>query len=81
MRTIIGSSGGDCVLMIVFQIYGSKAGLFESNFYWVGQCDPPLPPSTLVLEEELTQYQYNLIQFSSNQSKIILSLKTANIIL
>ena len=40
MHTIIGSSGRDCVLTILFQLYGSKAGLFEGNLFWVGQCDP-----------------------------------------
>ena len=33
MRTIIGSSGRDCVLNILFQLYGLKAGLFESTLY------------------------------------------------
>ena len=37
MRTIIGSSGGDCVLVILFQLYGYKGGLFEGNLFWVGQ--------------------------------------------
>ena len=40
MRTIIDSSGKDCVLIILFQLYGSKAGLFESNLFWVGQYWP-----------------------------------------
>ena len=39
MRTITGSSGRDCVLIILFQLYGSKPGLFESNLFWVGQYD------------------------------------------
>ena len=73
MRTIIGSSGRDYVLIILFQFYGSKAELFESNLIWVGQNDPtlsalPPPPSTFILEE-LIQY-YNLMQFLSNQSKL-----------
>ena len=42
MRTIIGSSGRECVLIILFQLYGSKAGRFESNLFWVGQYDPNL---------------------------------------
>ena len=29
--TIIGSSGRDFVLMILFRLYGSKAGLFEGS--------------------------------------------------
>ena len=46
MHTIIGSSGTyhcahDCALMILFQLYGSKAGLFEGNLFWVGQHDSP----------------------------------------
>ena len=32
LRTIIDSSGRDCVLMILFQLSGSKDGLFESIF-------------------------------------------------
>ena len=31
MRTIIGSSGRDCVLIILFQLYGSKVEFFEDN--------------------------------------------------
>ena len=31
MRTIIGSSGKDCVLIILFQLYGFKTGFFEVN--------------------------------------------------
>ena len=34
--TIVCSSGKDRVLIILFQLYGSKAELFESNFFWVG---------------------------------------------
>ena len=40
VRTILGSSGKDCVLIILFQLYGSRIGLFESDFFWVGQYDP-----------------------------------------
>ena len=32
MRTIISSSGTDCVLIILFQLYCSKAGLSEANY-------------------------------------------------
>ena len=52
MGTIIGSSGRECALVILFQIYGSKAGLFEGNLLGVGQYDTP----TFTLEEELIQY-------------------------
>ena len=43
VHTIIGSSGGDCVLIILFQIYGSRAALFEVDLFWVGQYDHPPP--------------------------------------
>ena len=29
MRTTIGSSGKDCVLIVLFQLYGSKTELFK----------------------------------------------------
>ena len=81
MCTIIGSSGRDFVLtwvlIILFQLYGSRAGLFEGDLFYVGQYDPP----TFILEDELIQYQYNLIKFLSNVFKIIPSQKTADIIL
>ena len=38
-------------------------------------------PPTFILEEQLIQYLYNLMQFLSNLSKIIPSQKTADIIL
>ena len=43
MRTIIGSSGRDCDLIILFQLYTSKAGLFEGNLFEVGQYEPSQP--------------------------------------
>ena len=46
MCTIIGSSERDCVLIILFQFFGSKAKLFEDNLLWVSQYDP-LPPVNL----------------------------------
>ena len=52
MRTIIGSSGRDCVLIILIQLYGSNARLFEGNLFRVGQYDP----QTFILEKELIQY-------------------------
>ena len=54
MYTIIGSSGRDCVLIILFQLYVFKAGLFEGNSFWVDQHDPH--PSIFELKEELIQY-------------------------
>ena len=33
----LGSSGRDCVLIILYQHYGRKTGLFEICFFWVGQ--------------------------------------------
>ena len=55
MRTIIGFSGRGCVLIIIFQLCGSKAGIFEDNLFWVGQCDPQ-PSYWIILEEELIHY-------------------------
>ena len=43
MCTIVGSSGRDCILIILFQLYGTKAGLFEDNLFWVIQYDNPQP--------------------------------------
>ena len=34
MRTVIGSSGRDYVLIILFPFYGSKARIFEYNLFW-----------------------------------------------
>ena len=53
MWSIIGSSGWEFVLIILFQLYGSKAGLFENDLFWVGQYDSP--PPTFILEK-LIQY-------------------------
>ena len=53
IHTILGSSGRDCVLIILFQLYDSKSGPFEGNLFWVGLCDTP---PTFKLEEELIQY-------------------------
>ena len=36
----MSSSGRGFVLIILFQRYGSKAGFFESNLFWVGQYEP-----------------------------------------
>ena len=83
MRTIIGSSGSNCALIILFQLYSSKAGLLKVIYsgWSVLPSAPPPPPSTFILEEELVQYQYNLIQFLSNLSKTIPHQKTTDIIL
>ena len=53
MHKIICSSGRDCVLIILFQLYGSTAGLFDDSLFWVGQYDPP---PTFILAEKLMQY-------------------------
>ena len=39
MDTIIGSSRRDCVLIILFQLHGSKAAPSGGNSFWVGQYD------------------------------------------
>ena len=41
MCIILDFSGRDCALIILFQLYDSKAGVFESNLFWVGQYDHP----------------------------------------
>ena len=51
MRIILGSSGSDCVLVILFELYGFQVGLFQGNLFWLGQYD-----LTLILEEKLIQY-------------------------
>ena len=43
MHTIIGSFGKDCVLKCISS-YGSKAELFESNLFWMGQYNHPHKP-------------------------------------
>ena len=34
IRTIVSSSARDCVLIILFQLYGSKARLFKGDLFW-----------------------------------------------
>ena len=54
MRTIIGYSGRDCVFIVLFQLCGSNAELFQVNLFWMGKYDPLRP--TFILEEKLIQY-------------------------
>ena len=57
-----------------------NAGLFEGNFFWVGQYDPPPPPPPLSPNLYIRRKTNPiLIQFLSNLSKIP-SQKTADII-
>ena len=42
MTTVKGSSGRDCVLIILFELYGSKSAFFKSNLFWVGHYNTPL---------------------------------------
>ena len=81
MCTIIGSSGRDCVLITLFQLYGSKAGLFQDRLFWVDQYDSLSPHQTFILEDKLIQYQYKLMRLLSSLFKVIPSQKTADIIL
>ena len=77
MCTIMGSSARDCVLIILFQLYACKTGLFEGNLFWMGQYYPfPSSPS-LNLHIEEKKKKSNLILII--QSKIITSQKTADI--
>ena len=53
MHTIIDSSGRECVLIILFQLDGSKAEFFKVyTLHWVGQYDSP---TTFILEKRLIQ--------------------------
>ena len=54
MRAIIGYSGRDCVFIILFQLWGSKTGLFQVNLFWMDKYDSIHP--TFILEEALIQY-------------------------
>ena len=40
IHTIIVFSGRYCVLVILFELYESKARLFEGYLFWVDQYDP-----------------------------------------
>ena len=66
---IIGSSGRDCVLIILFQLYGCKTGLFESPH-------PPLTPPTFILDRRTNPILIKFIKFLSNLSKIISNSKS-----
>ena len=67
----LGSSGMDCVLIILFQLYESKAVLFEGNFLWVDQYDPP----------QKIHVGRRIPKFLSNLSKIILLILTSLVFL
>ena len=41
MHRIIVSSGRDWVLIVLFQLHGSRAGLFEGDSFCMGQYDHP----------------------------------------
>ena len=76
MRAIIGHSRR--TFIILFQLCGSKAELYQVDLFWMGKYDPLRP--TFILEEALIN-KCNLIQFLNNLSKIIPSQKTAALIL
>ena len=67
MSAVMGSSGRDCVLIILFQLHGSKAG-------WVSMT------RNLHIGKK-NNFNKNLVQFLSNLSKIIPSQRTTDIIL
>ena len=53
IRTIIGSYVRGYVLIILFQLYGSRLGFLKVVYSgWVNM----IPSSTFILEEELVQY-------------------------
>ena len=58
MSKIIGSSGRYCVLFILFQLYITKAGLFEDNFFLkfgFTPCKAEQPLQGMELQEKETQ--------------------------
>ena len=65
----IGSSGRDCVLFILFQIYGSRAGLFEGDLFWVGQYGSVSTNKTL-------HYLQTVLYFL-NRTSVLVSVKLA----
>ena len=43
MRTIIGSSERDCVLIVLFQLFASKAGILEGSLLvYIGRRTTPI---------------------------------------
>ena len=71
----MGSFGREYVLIILFQLYGSEAGLFESNLFWVVHKYDPSPRSLNFHIERRTN------PILRNLFKIIPSQKTTDIIL
>ena len=53
MRTVISFSESDCVLIILFHLYGIKTWNFEGNSFSIVQYDCFL---TFILEQELIRY-------------------------
>ena len=45
------TSRRDTVLSILFQLYGSRTGLFEGDLFTVGRNDLLLPPTFILVEE------------------------------
>ena len=77
MHTIIGSPGRDCILIILFQVYGSRDGVFEGYFILEGQYDH----QNFHIGRKTNTILIYLNTFLSNLSKLIPSQKTADIIL
>ena len=61
MPTIICSSRRGCVLIILFQLYGSKAGLFEDNLFWLGHSITASPPPSNLHIGRRTKIQLDAI--------------------
>ena len=81
IRTIIGSFRRDCVLIILLQLYGSEAGLFESNLFYLSGLIWPTPLNLHIGRRTKVILIYLIIQLLTYIHKIISSQKTADIIL
>ena len=79
MGTIIGS-GRKCVLVILFQLYDCRVGLFQGDLFW-GMGGGGEGVSMTPKLSYWNKVNPILIQFLSNLCKIILSQKTSDIIL
>ena len=67
-------------LIILFQLYGSKSGLFGGNLFWVGQND--CPQALIQFLHNLSSERYDkfgkniMMMFKKTQNKALHSLQT-----
>ena len=66
MLAILGSSGRDCILIILFQLHSLELGFLGVIYsVWVSITSPS---PNFILEEKVIQYKYNFMQFLINLS-------------